>query len=201
MNSGTVLQGLRSFRSSLRLPCICIILGAGLLLWGCASTKQYVTRPVGSAIPPDKARIFLSRTNVIGSYACPVEIKDNGTVIGILGPGGSLLWDRDEGSMRIDARDTVWGFIVQPLETTVKAGEMYNVNVMFTGLNNSLTLVSADQDDASGARPKQPEKTRAVIDETKSPADQLRELKALRDRGAITEDEYQRMRRPLVDQL
>jgi len=72
------------------------------LVVGCASTKQYVKLPDQSVglENPGMARIYIARPSV---KACSVamEVMDNATDIGVIGPKGYLCWERYPGEMRL----------------------------------------------------------------------------------------------------
>lgn len=67
-----------------------------VVLSGCSSVTQYV--PVANTtatIPPEKAIIVLHRTSSIIGAARSPAIYDNQTLIGDIGNGTELIWERN----------------------------------------------------------------------------------------------------------
>src|SRR5262245_46760826 len=72
---------------------ICIL----SLIDGCAATNQFVPRPRNDLPPPGKAIIRVQRPSGGLGSGRAVTVRDNGTPIGELGPGGELAWERPGG--------------------------------------------------------------------------------------------------------
>jgi len=77
-----------------------------LLLTGCASNQQFVRFPdqTKTIEDPSKGRIYVLRPTVVGSAAFSMEVDDAGKIVGNIGPGGFLCWERDPGDTVISSR-------------------------------------------------------------------------------------------------
>lgn len=70
---------------------ICLLFAA-FLLSNCATTSQYVHRPVvHAAVPADSATIYLIRPSILGS-AVKVGVYQDDIQVGKLGPKNFLHW-------------------------------------------------------------------------------------------------------------
>jgi len=74
------------------------------LMTGCVSqTQQLVPVPVTETPSPGKARVILQRADMLRGKFNDVQIQANGKPIGVLGNGGTLIWDAEPGLLEIRA--------------------------------------------------------------------------------------------------
>jgi len=107
---------------------LCSLIGL-LTVCGCASTKQFVPRPDPQNISPGKAQIQINRPGQIWGTANALIVVDNATDIGVIGPRGNLLWERDPGELNLAVGPKMlnMGHFDAPL-IKVKAGYRYEFN-------------------------------------------------------------------------
>jgi hypothetical protein len=83
-----------------------------LLSLGCATTEQYQTRidkpvainiPVDLIPPPGMAKIIVLRQYAFLGSGISIRVADSGSLIGKIGPGNFLNWDRPAGQVVIGA--------------------------------------------------------------------------------------------------
>jgi hypothetical protein len=76
----------------------------GLLLTGCASTRQFVPLPDQAQRIQDssKGRIYVMRPASVGS-AVSMQVSDGGKFIGSTGAHGFLCWEREPGDTIISS--------------------------------------------------------------------------------------------------
>jgi hypothetical protein len=97
-----------------------------LFTLGCA-TRQFVPRTNLRSPHPDHARIYVKRASAYGAVARTVQVEDNGRIVGKVGNGGILVWDRPPGMMRLSLTPS-WGTVAKyssPLNQKVNAGKIY----------------------------------------------------------------------------
>lgn len=83
-------------------PRVILLLGLCISAFlGCASTHQLVPRADWSEASATKATIRLLRDDQIQGSAGSFIVRDGGQMIGHLGPGGELCWQRDPGDMEL----------------------------------------------------------------------------------------------------
>ena len=107
---------------------ICLL----LLIDGCAATNQFVPRPRNDLPPPGKAIIRVQRPSGGLGSGRSVTVRDDGTPIGDLGPGGELAWERPGGSATLSLAPS-WMSVREdnpPLTVTVEAGKTYTYFVV-----------------------------------------------------------------------
>ncbi len=105
---------------------VVIALGGIALLTACASTKQSVPLATGSGLAPsdpDAVRIYLMRPGKFVGGAASFVVQEGDTVVGRIGPGGCLCWERPPGEVRI--LDPNRGY--QALKFTAEKGQTYYV--------------------------------------------------------------------------
>ena len=79
-----------------------LISGILIILSGCTNTIQYITPPKESLlVPKDKVRIIVERADAFILSGISHQLIDNGTVVGILGNGGVLKWERDLSNLHL----------------------------------------------------------------------------------------------------
>lgn len=115
---------------------------AGLLLTGCASSKQYIPIAKGNGTAPSDphlVRIYFMRPSGILGAAVGWQIQEGPNVVGAVGPGGHLVWERPPGEVRIidPYRDTG----MAPLRFNAEAGRTYFVTWGMTMTISTLKLL------------------------------------------------------------
>jgi hypothetical protein len=105
-----------------------VLLATGVLC-GCASTTQVIPIPSVEKPTSNKALIVVERYSSTVGGAVGMEVYDNNTFVGKMGPGGKLAWLRDPGLMNIH-----FGGIGDLGATPgkcfpVKAGKSYHYNL------------------------------------------------------------------------
>ncbi|TRZ51414.1 caspase family protein [bacterium] len=98
---------------------------------GCAATTQNLPIPT-LARDPESSIIILNRQGTYG-LARTVQVFDNGTFVGELGPNGVLKWSRKRGDVELvikqDQRQ------INPLVFTVEHNKVYTLNLTYvTGI-------------------------------------------------------------------
>ena len=111
---------------------VCLV-GAVLLLGaGCASTQQFVPKPDMSAVTKNTVHVEMTRAFSFSGFANPFRVVDDGQPIGDIGPGGSLLWERQAGTMHLVARPVMGSMgDFDPVEMVVTGPHRYTFKVSF----------------------------------------------------------------------
>ena len=120
------------------------------ILSGCASTQQFVPMPEPSQVDNSTVYIELIRSDSIFASATALQIEDNRRIIGYIGHGGSLVWERKEGDMTLQARFTSEGSSVllmgsiaipianfPPLNISTQGGHKYQIKVSHPNIFSS----------------------------------------------------------------
>jgi hypothetical protein len=116
--------------------CLAGLVLAGLFLTGCAAFQTSTTQnlPVAAAEQPtaDMALITVEGTpSFAGIYKLyAIEVYDNKTLVGKVGPHGKLVWLRTPGQMILTLKDSVYGadWCLGRIHT-VAAGETYHFKI------------------------------------------------------------------------
>jgi len=119
-------------RASLRRQSVVLFLV--LLLGACASTKQY--EPVASmtTLAPGNALIRVERQSGFMGSGRSLEISDNGKVVGQVGPGDSLVWQRPAGSFDLQlVAAALAASNPVPIKVNAEAGREYQFEVFWGG--------------------------------------------------------------------
>lgn len=87
--------------SALKSSILCAL--AGALAQGCASTRQLVPAASAGSPAPGKALVTVSRSGSIAGGGRAFNVSDNERVVGYVGPGGVLAWERDPGLIIISS--------------------------------------------------------------------------------------------------
>jgi len=107
---------------------------------GCAGTRQLCERPVDSAVKHGNVRITVLRKKQMLGAAVPLKIWDNDLMIGLVGPGGDLCWDRPSGPAKIGGSATLAD---EPIVLNTEEGHKYSVVIRnsITGFHFHLSAV------------------------------------------------------------
>lgn len=115
-----------------------------LVLSGCASSKQYVAVPpnAGQATTdPDSARVYVIRPGGVFGAAAAWDVQEGKRIVGSVGPGGYLVWDRPPGEVFI----THPGYYGDPVRFVAEKGRTYYLKWEM-GINASDMALLDDQE-------------------------------------------------------
>lgn len=98
---------------------------------GCATTKQLVPVPDLNKIGGNEVVIQATRDSAFTGAACGLEVKDNGTPIGVLAINGKIEWVRPSGPMTIDVRDTLSSIKYNSLTIQTEQGHKYELELSY----------------------------------------------------------------------
>jgi hypothetical protein len=110
-----------------------VLIAIAVLFAGCASTQQYhstLTAPDTSAVAGvkpsvGKAKICVLRRSSILGAGIAIKITDSGRLVGRIGSGGKLIWEREPGQVVIGASASNESNI----SVTTKPDEVYFLEV------------------------------------------------------------------------
>ena len=186
---------------------------ATMLMSGCASTTQLVPKPDQSGITPSTVHVEIRRSLGFGGWANALEVQDNGTPIGDLGPNGSLLWEREAGPMNlvVGPKRLSMGNLTD-VNMTLQGSSKYSFTASIpfwypisrNGVKHRATAklsAKAAVPEAAPAPVAAPAVSKPPASDSDGSINKLRELKKLKDEGILTEDEYERRRKALVETL
>jgi hypothetical protein len=113
---------------------------------GCVSTRQFAPFPDQTRTVEDsaKGRIYVMRPGTVGS-AIPMDVSDDGQIIGSTGPHGFLCWERKPGIAVISGKAENTSSVYLP----VKAGKTHyifqHMRPGWMSSRNKLEIVSEEE--------------------------------------------------------
>lgn len=201
---------------------ICGVLSLSILVTACASGPKLAEIQSGITTPKSgEGRIYFYRSSSMFGAAIQPSIVLNGTVVGNSKPGGFFFVDQAPGPKEVSTTTEVekkLTFTLDPGQTRyvrtviglgIIAGRVYPelvdnatgekelAEMSYIGKPLSNQLSSENPSASRGSTP--PATGNAGLRDDS--AVRLEKLKSLRDRGAITQEEYDRKRKEILDSI